>query len=92
MERYSKILDKDKREFALLIGNGCKGSKYKFCNYYLDINKDEEEQYKINAEALDKVTGEFGMLEAINSGSIFELNEKSFDKLQKFVNKKKLKD
>ena len=81
MERYSKILDKDKREIVLLIGNGCKWSKCKFCNYHLDRNKDEEEQYKINAEVLDKVTGEFGVLEAINSGSIFELNEKSFNKL-----------
>ena len=38
MERYSKILDKDKREIVLLIGNGCKWSKCKFCNYHLDRN------------------------------------------------------
>ena len=91
MERYSKILDKDKREIVLLIGNGCKWSKCKFCNYHLDRNKDEEGQYKINAEALDKVTGEFGVLEAINSGSIFELNEKSFNKLLKVCKQKEIK-
>lgn len=91
MERYSKILDKDKREIVLLIGNGCKWSKCKFCNYHLDRNKDEEEQYKINAEALDKVTGEFGVLEAINSGSIFELNEKSFNKLLEVCKQKEIK-
>lgn len=91
MERYSKIVDKDKREIILLIGNGCKWSKCKFCNYHLDRNKDEEEQYKINAEALDKVTGEFGVLEAINSGSIFELNEKSFNKLLEVCKQKEIK-
>lgn len=91
MKRYSKILDKDKREIVLLIGNGCKWSKCKFCNYHLDKNKDEGEQYKINAEALDKVTGEFGVLEAINSGSIFELNEKSFNKLLEVCKQKEIK-
>ena len=52
MERYSKIIDKDKREIVLLIGNGCKWSKCKFCNYHLDRNNIEEEQYQINFRAL----------------------------------------
>ena len=81
MERYSKILEKDKREIVLLIGNGCAWSKCKFCNYHLDRNSNEEEQFKINNEVLSHVTGKFGVLEAINSGSIFELNERSFNKL-----------
>lgn len=76
MERYSKILDKDKREIVLLIGSGCKWHRCKFCNYYLDQTCDEQEEYKINHEVLSKVTGEFSTLEAINSGSIFELSEK----------------
>lgn len=71
MDRYSKILNKDKREIVLLIGNGCKWQKCKFCNYYLDRTKDEEKQLKINKEALSKVTGEFGVLEAINSRKYF---------------------
>ena len=33
MDRYSKILNKDKREIVLLIGSGCKWQKCKFCNY-----------------------------------------------------------
>lgn len=81
MERYSKILNKDKREIVLLIGNGCKWSKCTFCNYYLDKTKNEEKQFEINKQALSKVTGEFEVLEAINSGSIFELNEKSKEEL-----------
>lgn len=91
MERYSKIIDKDKREIVLLIGNGCKWSKCKFCNYHLDRNNIEEEQYQINFRALERVTGEFGVLEAINSGSIFELNEKSFRRLLEVCKKRKIK-
>lgn len=81
MDRYSKIKTKDKREIVLLIGNGCKWKKCTFCNYYLDANNNEEEQYNINKKVLDQVTGEYGVLEAINSGSIFELNKRSLDEL-----------
>ena len=42
MDRYSKILNKDKREIVLLIGNGCKWQKCKFCNYYLDRTEYQE--------------------------------------------------
>ena len=91
MERYSKILDKDKREIVLLIGNGCKWSKCKFCNYHLDRNNIEKEQFKVNNEVLNKVTGKFQVLEAINSGSIFELNKRSFGKLLEVCIKKNVK-
>ena len=91
MDRYSKILDKDKREIVLLIGSGCKWQKCKFCNYYLDRTKDDDEQYRINKEVLDNVTGEFQVLEAINSGSIFELNEKSKNELLKTCKEKNIK-
>lgn len=91
MDRYSKILDKDKREIVLLIGSGCKWQKCKFCNYYLDRTKDDDEQYRINKEVLDNVTGEFQVLEAINSGSIFELNEKSKKELLKTCKEKNIK-
>lgn len=91
MERYAKITKKDPREIVLLIGNGCKWKKCKFCNYYLDQNQNEEEQYKINQEVLAKVTGEFGKLEAINSGSIFELNEKSQEELLNTCKEKQIK-
>lgn len=77
MERYSEIIEKDKREIVLLIGNGCCWSKCKFCNYHTDRMTDNVKQIEINKKALSRVTGEFGVLEAINSGSIFELNEES---------------
>lgn len=91
MDRYSKILNKDKREIVLLIGSGCKWQKCKFCNYYLDRTKDDLEQLKINKEVLSNVTGEFKVLEAINSGSIFELNEESKKELLDTCIKKNIK-
>lgn len=57
----------------------------------LDRNNIEEEQYQINFRALERVTGEFGVLEAINSGSIFELNEKSFRRLLEVCKERKIK-
>lgn len=91
MERYSKILEKDKREIVLLIGDGCKWKKCKFCNYHLDRNDNEKEQYEINKSVLSQVTGEFGKLEAINSGSIFELKDKSKKELLDTCINKKIK-
>ena len=91
MDRYSKIETKDKREIVLLIGNGCKWKKCTFCNYYLDANSNEEEQYNINKKVLDQVTGKYGVLEAINSGSIFELNKRSLDELINTCLKKNIK-
>ena len=37
------------------------------------------------------MTGEFGVLEAINSGSIFELNERSFNELIEVCKQKQIK-
>lgn len=91
MERYSEILNKDRREIVLLIGNGCSWSKCKFCNYHLDRNSNEIEQFDINSNVLSKVTGKFGVLEAINSGSIFELNKRSFEKLIDVCKEKNIK-
>ena len=92
MERYSEIVEKDKREIVLLIGNGCNWQKCKFCNYYFDREKDDERQFKINKEVLDKVTGKYEKLEVKNSGSIFELNEKKKKRAFRYLCKKKNRD
>lgn len=91
MPRYAKVKDKDPREVVLLVGNGCFWKKCGFCNYYNDFTKDPEEQYKVNKEVFDKVTGEFGTLEAINSGSIFELNSQNQDLLFEVCKNKNIK-
>ena len=73
MERYSVIKEKNPREIVLLKGFSCAYGKCAFCNYILDNTNDEEEMKKVNFEALSRVTGEYGVLEVINSGSVFEL-------------------
>ena len=79
MERYSVIACKRKREIVLLRGNGCAYKRCAFCDYHLDRSDDADENYKINGEALSRVTGVYGELEVINSGSVFELDERTLE-------------
>ena len=82
MERYSVITQKFPREFILLQGTGCKWGKCTFCDYHTDTSDDP---YAVNREVLDKVTGEFGVLDVINSGSCFELDKQTVAHLQRIV-------
>lgn len=77
MERYSVITDKNPREIVLLRGSGCKWRKCTFCDYHLDFSKNQDDNFEINAEVLSKVTGLYGKLEVINSGSFCDLDDKT---------------
>ena len=55
--RYSIITDKNPREIVMLRGSGCRYLRCRFCDYHLDSSRNEEENYKINKEALSKVNG-----------------------------------
>ncbi|MDD6213431.1 MAG: radical SAM protein [Clostridiales bacterium] len=88
MQRYSMIQDKNPREIVLLRGQGCRYRQCTFCDYYLDASRDEGENFQINKEALGKVTGEFGVLEAINSGSFCELDESTLALLETICREK----
>lgn len=77
--RYSIIHNKKPREIVMLVGNGCKWRKCRFCDYHLDSSPDEEANFKINQEVLSNVTGVYGELEVINSGSFVDLNEKTIE-------------
>ena len=83
MIRYSVIPEKNPREIVLLRGRGCAYRQCSFCDYHLDASPDEEENYALNQRALSKVTGRYGRLEVINSGSVFELDQQTLDGLQK---------
>lgn len=74
MERYSVITEKNPREIVLLRGRGCGWLKCTFCDYHLDCSSDDAANLAINREALSHVTGQFGKLEVINSGSFTELD------------------
>ncbi|MGL5053831.1 MAG: radical SAM protein [Cetobacterium sp.] len=89
--RYSKIENKNKREIVLLKGLPCKYGKCKFCNYIEDNSTNLEEIDRVNKVTLEEVTGEFGALEIINSGSVFELPESTLERIREVVKKKKIK-
>lgn len=89
--RYNKIETKNKREIVLLKSFPCKYGKCKFCNYIEDNSTDEVEINRVNFETLEEVTGEFGALEVINSGSVFELTEKTLEKIREIVHEKNIK-
>lgn len=79
--RYSVIKEKNPREIVLLRGSGCRWRKCTFCDYHLDFSVDKEANYALNSQALEKVTGCYGKLEVINSGSFCELDERTVEKI-----------
>ena len=91
MERYGRIQEKDKREIVLLKGFPCAWGKCTFCDYIEDNALDSEEMIKTNKNILEKITGEFGKLEVINSGSVFELPAQTLIDIKKKVEEKNIK-
>lgn len=91
MERYSHILEKDKREIVLLKSRPCIWGKCSFCDYIADNDVDQKENQKINDEVLNNVTGQYGVLEVINSGSFFELPDETIERIYKIIDEKKIK-
>lgn len=90
MERYSVITEKNPREILLLRGSGCKWRKCRFCDYHLDFSKDEAANYRLNESVLSKVTGKYGVLETINSGSFCDLDEKTIKCIMETCKSKKI--
>lgn len=88
--RYSVIKDKNPREIVMLVGDGCKWRKCRFCDYHLDSSKDIEANFLINKEALSHVTGMYGELEVINSGSFVDLDDRTMDLIKEVCSTKKI--
>lgn len=87
VERYSKITDKNNREICLLRAFPCAWGKCAFCDYIEDNGHDEAAMIALNKSVLDQVTGEFGVLEVINSGSCFELPKQTLDDIATVIDK-----
>lgn len=85
MDRYSVIKTHMPREFVLLQGRGCRWAKCTFCDYYKDKNED---CFPLNCAVLQQVTGKYGVLDVINSGSAFELDEETLKMIADIVRKK----
>ena len=87
MDRYSVIHTKTPREFVLLQGTGCRWRKCTFCNYHEDVSA---EPFAVNKEVLDRVTGEYGVLDVINSGSAMELDGSTVEYLKNVIREKNI--
>lgn len=83
MQRYAVINDKNPREIVLLRGAGCAWKKCTFCDYHLDCSPDQQANFALNASVLAQVTGQFGRLEVINSGSFCELDADTIDLIER---------
>ena len=87
MDRYSVITTKLPREFVLLQGTGCRWRQCIFCDYHEDVSEDP---FTINQAVIRKITGRYGVLDVINSGSAFELDPKTIALLQKVIREKQI--
>lgn len=87
MERYAEISTKMPREFVLLQGLGCKWARCSFCDYHTDVS---DNPFEVNRKVLNRVTGKFGVLDVINSGSGIELDEQTLELIKKVVDEKKI--
>lgn len=88
--RYSVIEDKNAREILLLRGRGCGYRRCAFCDYHLDFSPDAEANFKCNEVELSKVTGVYGKLEVINSGSFCELDAKTISLIRQVCVEKRI--
>lgn len=79
------------REIVLLKGYPCGYGKCRFCNYIEDNSSNDKEIKQINEFVLSKVTGKYGILEVLNSGSVFEIPSYTLQKIRQIVDSKKIK-
>lgn len=87
MLRYSLIEKGMKREFLLLQGTGCRWRKCTFCDYHTDVSEDP---YAVNKDVLSLVSGRYGVLDIINSGSCIEFDKNTIALIQKTAAKKNI--
>lgn len=85
MNRYALIKTQMPREFILLQGTGCRWRRCSFCDYHLDTS---EQPYQINAPVLRQISGCYGIIDVINSGSAMELDSNTIEHLQRIIYEK----
>lgn len=91
MERYNRITNKNQREIVLLKARPCAWGKCRFCDYIEDNSQDIDAMVALNREVLSHVTGEFGVLEVIDSASCFELPQQTLEDVREVIREKKIK-
>lgn len=83
LTRYAVIQDKNPREIVLLRGRGCSWRRCAFCDYHLDCSDDPAANFSLNRDVLASVTGAFGRLEVINSGSFCDLDADTMAEIER---------
>ena len=70
--RYSCLENvHEKREIVLLKAFPCRWGRCSFCDYIHDNSEDEQAMNVTNREVIGRITGRYGVLQVINSGSCF---------------------
>ena len=87
MERYAVIHTVMPREFVLLQGQGCRWKQCTFCDYHMDLSA---EPFAVNSDVLGCVTGVYGVLDVINSGSAMELDQHTIEEIKRVVKEKNI--
>lgn len=87
MDRYALIDTHMPREFVLLQGTGCRWRKCTFCDYHEDRS---ENPFTLNRQVLEQVTGHYGVLDVINSGSVHELDPETIALIAEITRKKQI--
>lgn len=87
--RYSRIETGFRREFLLLRGTGCRWRKCTFCDYHLDASPSP---FEANAAVLEKVSGDYGVLDIINSGSAMEFDDRTVELIARTVREKGIEE
>lgn len=75
----------------LLKAKPCRWGKCIFCDYINDNEVYEDYINRVNFEVLKNVTGEFGVLEVIDSASVFELPFDTLKEIKRVVQEKNIK-
>lgn len=88
--RYSRITDKNRREIVMLRGFGCQWRRCKFCDYHFDCSDNAAENFALNKQVLDMVSGCYARLEVINSGSFTELDPATIDYIKEVCVSRKI--
>jgi hypothetical protein len=88
--RYAKHTGHNPREVVLLKGRPCIWSRCAFCDYTDDNTADDQWIERVAEECLARVTGEFGRLQVVNSGSIQELPRSVWERLRNLIAEKRI--
>ena len=75
----------------LLRGSGCVWRRCRFCDYHLDSCKDDAANYALNSAEINKVTGKYGVLEIVNSGSFVDLDDQTMNLIIETCKQKNIK-